>query len=350
MRRDVVRRAACVCGLIFALACGEGVLAAQAPAATAQTLTIPSGTILDLALARRTRLHGAGEALSARLRSPVYVDNRLVLAAGSVVLGHVKTVKGAPALQRVEAGLGGDFSPAPTATAGFDAVLGPQGRRIPIRTAVEPALPVLHLATAAPAGKRPGLLRRAGAMVRNRAAGLYHLLRAQANWGTLRQEAVASLPYHPSALPAGTSFQAQVLAPFDVTTTAPPPLPRQSTADPLPPGLVLHARLETALSSATAHWGEMVRARVDRPVLSSTDRVLIPEGALLLGTVTAVRPSRRFGRGGQLHFSFSHLQFPAGTSENVVAALQAAAVRQPLHLDAEGNVVASAPHAAPALA
>ncbi|MGH9466302.1 MAG: hypothetical protein ACRD1Y_03005, partial [Terriglobales bacterium] len=42
--------------------------------------------------------------------------------------------------------------------------------------------------------------------------------------------------------------------------------------------------------------------------------------------------------------------FPAGTSENVVAALQAAAVRQPLHLDAEGNVVASAPHAAPALA
>lgn len=323
---------------------------AQGPERASSSVVVPAGTILNLALAQRTRLHRVGEALRAQLTDPIYVGNRLALPAGTVALGKVSRIRGPGLVTRAEAGLGGDFSPALQVSAVFDALALPDGARLPIATEPEPALPQLHMVAATGPVKQPGLIRRTEKAAEKTASGLVHFAEAQADWTTVKQEAVASLPYRPAALAAGTSFTVRLTAPVTLAVDGPAPLPVAATAIKLTPGLVLHARLETALSSATSRWGEAVRARVDRPVLAHSGRVLIPENALLLGQVTAAHPARRLGRGGDLHFSFSRLQFPSGASQAVQAGLAGAAAHQPLKVDSEGNVTTAAPKAAPELA
>lgn len=334
-------------------AASVGAQSAALPCTAGAQLTVPAGTILDLSLTQRTRLRGAGQAVVAQLGEPVYVHNQLALAAGTAVLGEVEQVEPVSRLRRVQAAVGGDFSPRPTVELSFQQMELADGRRLPLSTAEAPLTPALRL-TSAPAGRAPGRIhgwwRQASGFARQQASGLLHFARAQADWSRLEQEAVDSLPYHPTELAAGSAYEARLMAPVCVPALGPAPLPIAAGPVHLPPGVEVHARLQTALSSATATWGETVRAEVDRPVLTSTGTVLIPEGAELVGQVTAVHPARRLGRGGELRFDFSQLQLPSQAAEPVQSRLQGVASGQRQRLDAEGGVRAAAPNAAPALA
>lgn len=321
-------------------------LAAQTASAP---ITIPSGTRLELLLPQQTRLHGVGEVVALKLAQPVYTGDRLALPAGSTVLGTIIGVQGPKLLPRIEDGMGGDFSPAPTVQLRFDALVLAGGERIPIVTRPAPERPALHMVTAGGArgGAAQNFERQISQMYHQREDAFESLLREQTHWQSVKQEAFDSLPWRPAAMPAGASFAAVLTeaAVLPDAPPAPPPSPDAGAALALPEGLEIHARLDQNLSSATAHWGESVSATLDRPALDAQGRVVIPQGARLTGTVAEVHPARWFGRGGRLRFTFDHLVLPAAGAppRPVSAALTAAAVRGGVEMGSEGGAKAAPP-------
>ncbi len=328
---------------------GVAAAAAQTPVST---LSIPSGTRLELELTRRTPLHRVGQPITAYLTAPVYADDRLVLPVGTAVGGTVAAIHGPSLLPRVEAAMGGDFSPLPQVTVRFQTVQLTNGTWMPLQAALAPEGPPLHLVTSAPrGGKTAALGRRISSMYHQQEDAAEALLQRQTHWATLKSEAVDSLPYRPAALAAGTHYGAQLTAALAVPSSAPAPPPQDPLPPTLPPGLVLRARLDQGLSSATTHWGAPVEATVEQPALAPDGHLLIPQGSKLVGQVVEVRPARQFGRGGTLRFVFSHLELPGGQQQGVSTKLAAAASSGPVQLDGEGEAKASPPGGAtPAIA
>ncbi|MGH9533684.1 MAG: hypothetical protein ACRD2E_02365 [Terriglobales bacterium] len=314
-------------------------------------VVVPAGVRLDLALPRAIPIHRPGQLFRARLADPIFAANRLALPAGTLVRGKITAIHGVAWWRRVQAAIGGDFSPQPAVAVTFIALRLPGGPQVPIRTTITPAGPPLRL-VASPNGapRKPSLWHRARAFLGTQIHGFRSFLGQQRHWRVVKEEAIQSLPYHPNNLPAGTSYEARLQTPLGVADAGPAPLPLASGSPHLPTGLIIHARLRKGLSSATAKWGAPVVAVVDRPVVGSAGRLLIPQGSRLTGYVTQVRPARRLDRNGQLRFTFSRLQFPAGAARAVQARLQAAASGQRLAMNQEGGVRATAPSAAPALA
>ena len=65
----------------------------------------------------------------------------------------------------------------------------------------------------------------------------------------------------------------------------------------------MHARLVTALNSSTAKKGDSVEALITEPLVVS-DRLILPEGSAIKGSVIEVQSARRLGRNGQLRILF----------------------------------------------
>lgn len=155
----------------------------------------------------------------------------------------------------------------------------------------------------------------------------------------------ARLPYHRPSLPVGTNFTAELKTPLTFGAETPAPQQLQKMAGPIPPGGLVHIRLVTPLSSATDHRDTPVRAVVSQPLFSSDHALILPEGARLNGTVTEAVAARRFGRNGQLRFTFRQLGVSSGAPRNVEASLQGidADSGSHLQLDAEGGAHAVTP-------
>ena len=134
----------------------------------------------------------------------------------------------------------------------------------------------------------------------------------------------AELPYHKQSLPAGTQFTAELRTPLELGTEASSPKELEQLGAEIAPGSVVHARLVTPLSSATDHTGSPVQAVVSQPVFSSDHRLVLPEGALLQGSVTQAIPARWLGRSGHLSFAFRQIDLPDGASRKLEASLQGA--------------------------
>src|SRR6516225_2436770 len=108
--------------------------------------------------------------------------------------------------------------------------------------------------------------------------------------------AAAELPYHRQVLSPGTHFIAELKAPLEFGTEDPPLKELEQLGAEIPPGSVVHVRLITPLSSATAHRGTHVQAVVSQPVFSADHHLILPEGARLEGSVTQAEPTRSLGR------------------------------------------------------
>src|SRR5581483_8337471 len=70
------------------------------------------------------------------------------------------------------------------------------------------------------------------------------------------------------------------------------------------------------------------------------EQLQVPQGTLLLGEITQAKPAGKWGRGGELRFSFRELQFPAGFVQKVHGAPISidSAQNSYVELDAEGGV------------
>ena len=81
----------------------------------------------------------------------------------------------------------------------------------------------------------------------------------------------------------------------------------------------------TPLSSAADRLGSPVRAVVSGtavPLFSPDHHLILPAGAHLEGSVTAVVAARRLHRNGQLRFMFRQIEISPGAPRIVEASLQ----------------------------
>src|SRR6185437_8144507 len=112
-------------------------LAAQPPAAAAQTieipLTVPAGAPLRLYLTRRVSKR-AGAPVEGKLMEPVFAFDREVVPAGSILAGQVSRIRPRPKWQRIQAIVNGDLTPPVDAEIEFNTLTLPGGRRLSVHT------------------------------------------------------------------------------------------------------------------------------------------------------------------------------------------------------------------------
>jgi hypothetical protein len=96
--------------------------------------TVPAGVPLRVALERRVAIKRAGEPIQGRLVDAVYVFDRAMLPAGSIVEGHIAEIGGVPFRRRLTAILSGNLTPPREVRAQFDALVLSDGSRLSLRT------------------------------------------------------------------------------------------------------------------------------------------------------------------------------------------------------------------------
>jgi hypothetical protein len=345
-------------------------VAGLAPPAAAQSerpsieLTVNAGRSLRVALDDRVQLKRVGQSVIGTVIEPVYAYDRIVIARGTKVRGHVAQIDGGSAFVRLRAYAAGNLSPAKHATLTFDTVLLDDGRELPIDTAVSGGTPNVKRSVAGGSGSRgreqpassddavnPTIASRARSEITQRTAeaigeakakvrdGFASIksLREPGQWHRLRDAAVQQLPYHPQYLAQGTVYDAQLSSPIAFGRVIPAIAAPAGT--PPAPDSILIARLATTLDSSKTPRGTPFEAVVTETVFSADHRVILPEGTRLMGEVTLATPARRFHRNGRLRFLFERVQVPHQEAAPLLGALHAidAGDGDHLALDDEGG-------------
>jgi len=122
------------CITLLAMAAMALAQEAPSPASAQPGTTVPSGVPLRVALQRRVAIRRVGEPIQGRLVDPIYVYDRLVLPAGSMVEGHVAQIGGVPIGRRLAALLYGNLTPPREVCAQFDALVLSDGARLSLNT------------------------------------------------------------------------------------------------------------------------------------------------------------------------------------------------------------------------
>jgi hypothetical protein len=318
-------------------------------------LVIPAGTPLKVAVDKEVRIREAGQEIHGKLVEPIYAFDQMVVPAGTEVVGKVSAIEEPTKKTRVLAAMNANLSPYRKVQVEFGELHLADGRTIPLNTTVSPASSGVLQMVPAKEPEKPGTINAS----RNLAAKKVHEAKQQVKqeWDTALQQlhapdklhraerlAMAQLPYHPQYIDAGTAFNADLVQPlnFGVEKIMPNALAAIGTVPPA--GSVVHAVLATALSSATSKKGDAVEAVITQPLMVN-NRLYIPEGSRLKGTVLQVRRARLLGRNGQLRIVFHQLVPPSGVEQQIQASLEAVAVARDQHLalDSEGGAQVTTP-------
>ena len=97
--------------------------------------------------------------------------------------------------------------------------------------------------------------------------------------------------------------------------------PQQTHMVSVPAGTVLTLALDNALSSDTAQAGDAFTATVVEAVLSE-NRIVIPEGSRIEGTVTEALAAKRGAGMARLALGFTTLRLPGGYKTGIVGSFQ----------------------------
>ncbi|HTQ57989.1 MAG TPA: hypothetical protein VMI94_26160 [Bryobacteraceae bacterium] len=308
-----------VCGLVLTLSAAAFGQPVQPPA------TIPAGVPLRVALESKVPIKHTGAPIRGRLAEPVYVYDREVLPAGSIVEGHVAEIGGVPWRRRLTGILSGNFTPPRKVRAQFDAVVRSDGVRLPLETS--PARGTPHTRRVAKPRKRPA----AGPRLADRMDPVALAFREPGRMSRLKSYLCNMLPYRRQSWPAGTLFDSMLTRP--VTATAKPIEPPANSG-----AQAVRARLLTPITSRTARRGTPVEAVVTRPLFSDKHDLLIPEGSRLIGDVLTAQHARWLHRNGKLLFVFREIRPASGPAEAVKGYVEGleADFDEHLRLDAEG--------------
>lgn len=362
-----------ICIITPYLPCGLSAQTKASPLRTttlssvASTVTIPltlqKGTPLSIALAHQVPIRRTGAPVEGKLLQPVYVFDRIVAPAGSVVLGRVTAVKNAPRKERVQAIMQGDFTPVRNAQVEFDTLVMEDGQRIPIHTSASPATAeVVHLEVAGQQKeKKKGAVSQAVSSARQQVEREKNRMVADITQPgrrhRLKEWFISQLPYRRQFLPAGARFTATLENPVVLGWAQMPASKLKWVGTAPPTDSKVEAVLVTPLNSATAHRGTPVEALVTRPVFSRGHELIIPEGSRLDGEVVQAQPAQRLKlhRNGILRFVFQKIQTPHRIPQPVEGSLQGVDVdkKEKLKLDSEGgahSTTSKMDYAAPAIA
>jgi len=326
--------------------------AAVNPAASETiALTVPKGTAVQVVLDKELKIQKVGQPVRGRVAEPIYAFDKLVVPVGTQVTGQIIQLESVSDGRRTLEALNADFSPARKVQIEFNDLEMPGGRHIPIHTAVTPGSgQVIQFVTSSGAKKKT---------VKDAASekAEQSMEEAKRQWDDAMKQvhepgkmhkieryAVAQLPVHPQYVEAGTVYFAELEQPLDFGTEPLTPEIASALNTPPPSGSSVHVRLTTALSSATAHQGDEVEAVLSQPLFDG-DRLVLPQGSRLKGSVVQVRAARHLSRNGQLRMVFHQLLLPDGLEQKVEATLAGvqAGKGDDVKLDAEGGAEANSP-------
>jgi hypothetical protein len=207
----------------------------------------------------------------------------------------------------------------------FDELVMNDGRRIELRSATSPAPDgVLQFVSAKANKGKKNKVEQAAAnkvndtrqQIRKQWADLQKQIHEPGKIHKLKRITLAQLPVRPQYIDAGTTFDAELLQPLDFGSETLKPESLTDIGSPPPDGSVVRARLITPLNSATAKSGDRVEAMITQP-LSVSNRLILPEGSLIKGSVLQAHPARRFGHNGQLRILFHQVVPPNGVEQKV---------------------------------
>jgi hypothetical protein len=315
---------------IFAVPC-ISLFTASATAQTAAdeetpkiSLSVPSGAPLRVYLTKRVSKR-VGAPVEAKLLESVFAFDREVIPAGTVAQGQVSRVQPVGKWQRVRAIVNGDFTPLRSAQVEFTALILPDGHTVSTHTVETVGLNSIYIEPskkkkrkAQPQNPNGGILGtakqtakdRINGAINARSRGIADIVRGPNKKEKLIDLLWSKLPYHPQYVRRGTRFDAPLRDPlqFGFESVKQGDL-AELGSQPLPDSVV-HARLLTALNSASAKQGEAVVAVVAAPLFSADHKLVFPEGTRLIGTVVVATKARSFHRGGQLRFNFQRVDLP----------------------------------------
>jgi hypothetical protein len=306
---------------------------------------------VEVALDKEVRIRKVGQSISGHVVEPMYAFDKLVVPVGTGVTGQITKIGGVSKGDRTLNALNAEFSPARRIDVEFNEFVLPDGKHLPIRTRVTPGSGrVIQFVTAADADKKD-VKDAATEKVKEAKEG------AKREWDSAMQEvkepgkahmieryAIGQLPVHPQYLDAGTLYLAELQQPLDFGTEPLTPQLAASLGSLPPDGSFVRARLVTPLSSVTSKKGDEVEAILSRPLFDG-DRLILPQGATLEGSVVQVKPARHMSRNGQLRFVFHDLVLPSGLDQKVstvLAGVQADKAAN-LELDSEGGAQTTSP-------
>ncbi len=297
----------------------------------------------------------AGAPVEGKILEPVFAFDKEVVPTGSVVTGKVSQVEPVGKWLRFRAIVNGDFTPLRNARVEFDSLNLPDGSKVPLQTVAVMGLNSIYTEPSKNKKKNPkppssnpnggilGTSKRTAkdqinGAINARSRGIADIVRGPNKKEKLVDFLWAKLPYHPQYVRRGTRFDAPLREALQFGTES------VKLGDLLELGLqpsadsVVRARLLTALTSGTAKPGEAAEAVVAAPLYSANQKLVLPEGTRLVGTVTVVKKARSFHRPGQLRFNFEKIELPAEVANLRPAAPLPAPLKTQARLEAaEGN-------------
>ena len=314
---------------------------------------VPAGTPLPVQLPGHAPMK-KGEALECHLLYPVYANNQLVIPAGSIVRGSVIALNDDRS-RRIHARLWGDFTPFHVPVVRFDQLVMPDGTEQIVSNDASDGAPVLHLSP--PEKETPhSLIAQQIAQAKRSAKDTIALVTAPGRKDRLVQFVYKQLPYHPQRIEAATTWTVTLEQPLVLKATpGQADTKNDAPVDPQAPGKQasqaerseaekpawhIRAYLKQTISSVDEKPGNTFEAVVAEPVFNPDHTLAVPEGSVLVGSITQAKPARSFGRVGKLRFDFRALKLPGEPSQHVTGTLAAADAsrEQQLELDQEGGV------------
>ena len=314
-------------------------------------LTVAKGAPLQVALDQEIRVKKVGQPVHARIVEPVYAFDHIVVPVGSEVIGEVTKIESLSEGKRTLAVLNADFTPLRRVEVGFHELVLPDGRRFPLHTSVAPGSgQVIELVTSADEKEKKNRVKNVASQKTKEAKQRAHEqwdnamkeLKTPGKVRRLERYGEAQLPVHRQYIPAGTVYFAELVDPLDFGSVVMTASMASSIGAELPEGSVVHARLVTPLSSATSHKGQDVEAVLSQPLMDG-DRLILPQGSRLKGTVKQAQPARRMKKNGQLRIAFSELVPPDGIEQKIVSTLEGVQAGKDANvkLDSEGGAEAT---------
>ena len=316
-------------------------------------LRVTAGSPLQIRIDGKTPIR-QGQPVRGTLLHPVYVFDREVWAAGSLVEGSVSCVTPAPLLERLQGYLNGRLRTRREALVDFHTLTAPDGRSWNLDTEAARGVPALIRLSAGvpPSGKRRVIQEAKDRLANHEGVRAARTMKAEAHAGGLpglvrgasqaiRAELISYWPFGVQTLGSGTSFTAVLREPVNLgVRRAERPVEIEGPRSTPAPDSVVRARLLDTVDSRTAQAGSPVRAVTTRPLFSPEGQLILPEGTVILGEVRRAVPARRFGRNGRLQIRFTKIQGRPGSTDLLVggniAAVEAGG-RAGMLLDDEGG-------------
>jgi hypothetical protein len=256
-----------------------------------------------------------GHTVRAAFVYPLYLDSQMVLPAGTEVVGRIAGVGPAPRKERMQARLGGDFTPLHKPQLRFDELQLPGGEELKIDAASSGDGAQIVRFGAARSAHEASLPKRVWDKMVGQGKQTVGNFTSPGKVERAKRMLYAELPYHPELLGAGTEYTVTLMNDIEVNNFATEKITQPKKG--IDTTIKLAAALTTPVSSTNAVPGTRVTAKVTEPAFDSDHKLLVPQGSVLEGEVTQAQPAGKWGHSGALRFSFQKLELPAGFTQKI---------------------------------